>query len=88
MDEYLLNVLIDDHKETLKTYATSVYSAVDNIVAFDFVQDIFKVVKKECNTTWHIKDMDLDYLRMLRDNLDKDSVVEYLNDEALNEYKH
>lgn len=88
MDEYLINVLIDDQKETLKTYATSVYAALDNIVAFDFVQDIFKIVKKECNTTWNIKDMDLHYLRALRKNLDNDSIVAYLNDEALEKYKH
>ena len=45
MDEYLVDVLLDNKQETLKTWATSIYSVIDSMITFESVQDIFKVVR-------------------------------------------
>ncbi len=88
MDEYLVEVLMDNKQETLKTWANSIYSVIDSMITFESVQDIFKVVNTSCNKTWNIEGMDVDYLRSLRSEIDSTVLNEYLKDEALGEVKH
>ena len=88
MDEYLVEVLIDDEPETLKTFANSIYSVIDSMITFEGVQDLFKVTNTSNDTTWNVEEMDVNYLRKLRSEIDPNLLTEYLKDEALGEVKH
>lgn len=88
MDEYLVEVLIDDEPETLKTFANSIYSVIDSMISFEGVQDIFKVTNTSNDTIWNVEEMDVNYLRKLRSGIDPNLLTEYLKDEALGEVKH
>lgn len=88
MDEYLVEVLIDDEPETLKTFANSIYSVIDSMISFEGVQDIFKVTNTSNDTIWSVEEMDVNYLRKLRSGIDPNLLTEYLKDEALGEVKH
>ena len=88
MDEYLVEVLIDDEPETLKTFANSIYSVIDSMITFEGVQDIFKVPNTSNDTIWNVEEMDVNYLRKLRSEIDPNLLTEYLKDEALGEVKH
>lgn len=88
MDEYLVEVLIDDEPETLKTFANSIYSVIDSMITFEGVQDIFKVTNTSNDTIWNVEEMDVNYLRKLRSEIDSNLLTEYLKDEALGEVKH
>lgn len=88
MDEYLVEVLIDDEPETLKTFANSIYSVIDSMISFEGVQDIFKVTNTSNDTIWNVEEMDVNYLRKLRSEIDPNLLTEYLKDEALGEVKH
>ena len=88
MDEYLVEVLIDDEPETLKTFANSIYSVIDSMITFEGVQDIFKVTNTSNDTIWNVEEMDVNYLRKLRSGIDPNLLTEYLKDEALGEVKH
>ena len=88
MDEYLVEVLIDDEPETLKTFANSIYSVIDSMITFEGVQDIFKVTNTSNDTIWNVEGMDVNYLRKLRSEIDPNLLTEYLKDEALGEVKH
>jgi|TARA_B100000073_G_scaffold345587_1_gene354991 hypothetical protein len=88
MDEYLVEVLIDDEPETLKTFANSIYSVIDSMITFEGVQDIFKVTNTSNDTIWNVEEMDVNYLRKLRSEIDPNLLTEYLKDEALGEVKH
>ena len=70
MDEYLVEVLIDDEPETLKTFANSIYSVIDSMITFEGVQDIFKVTNTSNDTIWNVEEMDVNYLRKLRSEID------------------
>ena len=88
MDEYLVEVLMDNKQETLKTFANSIYSVIDSMISFESVQDIFKVTRTSCNTSWDIINMDVDYLRGLRSEIDANVLNDFLKDESVGEVKH
>jgi len=88
VDEYLVEVLIDNREETLKTWAYSIYAVIDSMITFESVQDIFKVTNTSCDKTWDVEGMDIEYLRSLRSEIDPTILNDYLKDESLGEVKH
>ena len=71
MDEYVIDVVINGESDSLKTWCSSVYSAVDSMVGIDMVEDIKTITRTLDGKVWDVKDMNIDYLRNLKENIDE-----------------
>ena len=45
MDEYIVDVVIDGKDDKLKTYCSSIYSAVDTMIGMDMVEEIKSITR-------------------------------------------
>ena len=71
MDEYIIDVVIEGKADKLKTFCSSVYSAIDSMIGMDMVEDITLVTRTIDGRVWDIEDnMDINYLRSLRKDMD------------------
>ena len=70
MEEYILDVEIEDKRTTLKTFSRSVEGAVDNIVKMEAVQKLFNIGNVDTQETWEFNE-DITELRKLRNKLPK-----------------
>jgi len=68
MDEYLMDVQIDNERTTLKTFSRTVEGAVDNIVKMEGVQKLFNIGNLDTQEVWEF-DEDITQLRELRNKL-------------------
>jgi len=68
MDEYLMDVQIDDERTTLKTFSRTVEGAVDNMVKMEGVQKLFNIGNLDTQETWDFNE-DITQLRELRNQL-------------------
>ena len=66
MDEYIVDVVIDGKDDKLKTYCSSIYSAVDTMIGMDMVEEIKSVTRTVDNKSWDIENMNIIRLRELR----------------------
>ena len=84
-NEYILNVLIDNKKTSLKTYASSPEEAIDNAILMETVEDLYSVEdiknKKQLNFLSDFKEM-----RNLREQVP--SELEPLLHEILSNMEH
>jgi hypothetical protein len=71
MDEYTIDVVIDGKQDTLKTFCNTIYSAIDSMIGLDVVEEIISVTRLKDNKTWDVKNMDVKYLRNLRNQMDE-----------------
>ena len=76
MDEYNLEVIIDGHKETIKTYANSIEHAIDAMVVLDNVESIYIAIRTKDNKTWYFDNKQLNYLRELRGKIENESDIQ------------
>jgi len=53
-NEYLVDVIIDKEKCTLKTFATNHYFALDAMIDLASVDKVFKIYNTEKKTSWDI----------------------------------
>tara|TARA_R110000823_G_C15804457_1_gene487550 strand:- start:431 stop:703 length:273 start_codon:yes stop_codon:yes gene_type:complete len=70
MDEYEIDVVINGAPDKLKTYCGSIYSAIDSMLGIEMVEEIISVKRTIDNKLWDIKDMDVSYLRQLKEKMD------------------
>ena len=70
MDEYEIDVVINGAPDKLKTYCSSIYSAIDSMLGIEMVEEILSVKRTIDNKIWDIKDMDVAYLRRLKEKMD------------------
>tara|TARA_R110002012_G_scaffold144958_1_gene303225 strand:- start:8202 stop:8480 length:279 start_codon:yes stop_codon:yes gene_type:complete len=84
-NEYILNVLINKQKTSIKTYASSPEEAIDNAILMETVEDLYSVEdiknKKQLNFLSDFKEM-----RNLREQVP--SELEPLLHEILSNMKH
>lgn len=66
MDEYIVNVIIDGKDDKLKTYCSSIYSAIDTMISIDMVEEIKSITRIKDNKSWDIDNMNIVKLRELR----------------------
>jgi len=90
MDEYIIDVIIDGQTDKLKTFCGSIYSAIDSMVGMDMVEKIITVTRIIDGRTWDIEDMDINYLRELRNEMDESLVADGLKivEENYNDTTH
>ena len=68
MEEYIMDVEINNERTTLKTFSRTVEGAVDNMVKLKGVQKLFAIGNKNTLETWEF-DEDITELRNLRNKL-------------------
>ena len=66
MDEYIVDVVINGKDDKLKTYCSSIYSAVDTMIGMDMVEEIKSVTRTKDDKSWDIENMNIVRLRELR----------------------
>lgn len=68
MDEYLVDVEMDNERTTIKTFARTVENAIDNIVQLPSVQKLFNIGNTNTKEIWEFEE-DIEELRELRKQL-------------------
>ena len=86
MDEYVVDVLIDGHRETLKSFGNSIYSIIDSMITLESVEDVFLVTRTNDNQTWDVENIDLVRLRAMRKEIAPNALADSLH--SLTEIKH
>tara|TARA_R110000796_G_scaffold187712_1_gene304629 strand:+ start:264 stop:536 length:273 start_codon:yes stop_codon:yes gene_type:complete len=76
MDEYVVDVMIDSKPDQLKTFCSSIYAAVDSMLGIDMVEEIISIKRTVDNRVWDVKDMDIEYLRQLRQEMDENLLAD------------
>lgn len=66
LDEYIVNVIIDGKDDKLKTYCSSIYSAIDTMISIDMVEEIKSITRIKDNKSWNVDNMNIVKLRELR----------------------
>lgn len=80
MDEYIIDVIIDDKPEQLKSYSDSLFAAIDNMVSFDSVKSIVKIFRIKDGKEWNFNNGALERLKELRNEIVNEAdLVEELN---------
>ncbi len=86
MDEYLVDVLIDGDRETLKSFGNSIYAIIDSMITLESVEDVFFVTRTSDNQTWDVENIDLVRLRAMRNDINPNDLAESLH--KMTEVKH
>lgn len=68
MEEYIMDVELNNERTTLKTFARTVEGAVDNVVRMEGVQKLFNIGNVDTLETWEFEE-DITELRNLRKKL-------------------
>ena len=66
MDEYIVDVVINGKDDKLKTYCSSIYSAVDTMIGIDMVEEIKSVTRTKDDKSWEVNMKSTTRLRELR----------------------
>jgi hypothetical protein len=66
LDEYIVDVVIDGKDDKLKTYCSSIYSAIDTMISIDMVEEIKNVTRTKDNKFWEVNMKSTTKLRELR----------------------
>jgi midasin (ATPase involved in ribosome maturation) len=80
MDEYIVEVVIDNHRETIKTYATSIYSAIDSLITMSMIDVVLHVTCTTNGRTWDVEGMDMKAMREMRAEIDEEALLESFKD--------
>jgi hypothetical protein len=75
MDEYIVDVVMDNKQEQLKTYSASQIEALDSMISFDGVDKIIKITRVQDNKSWDFDNDDLEKLRELRGLVSDDKLI-------------
>ena len=78
MDEYIIDVLNDGEKQQLKTYATTVYQALDSMLSFQGISKIYKIVRSKDKESWNVTNSNLKYLREMREIINDEKLIQDL----------
>lgn len=90
MDEYIVDVVIDGKDDKLKTYCSSIYSAVDTMIGIDMVEEIKSVTRTKDDKSWDIDNMNIVRLRELRGYIPETDLQDAFKivEEKYNEVQH
>jgi hypothetical protein len=76
MDEYIIDVLNDGEKQQLKTYANTVYQALDSMLSFQGISKIYKIVRSKDKESWNVTNSNLKYLREMREIINDEKLIQ------------
>ena len=69
MNKYIVNVLTEDGKDDIITYADSVDGVVENIINMSSIDKLFTITDSVSKEQWDF-DEDIKYIRNLKDLID------------------
>jgi len=75
MDEYLIEVKKDGSIETLNSYCASPIEALDSMISFEDVSNIYKITHVKTNDTWDFDNSALEELRQLRGVINNEEII-------------
>tara|TARA_R100001460_G_scaffold95617_1_gene137795 strand:+ start:276 stop:524 length:249 start_codon:yes stop_codon:yes gene_type:complete len=75
MDEYLIDVEFDGVAEQIKTYASSVFEAMDSMITLKGVEEVFSILRTRDNKSWTVEELNLTKLRELRELIGDDAGI-------------
>ena len=75
MDEYLIDVEFDGVAEQIKTYASSVFEAMDSMITLKGVEEVFSILRTRDNKSWTVEELNLTKLRELRELIGDDASI-------------
>ncbi len=70
MDEFILDVMIDNQQTKMKTYQDTIEEVVDAVVTMEVVTNIFKATRYKDKNFWTFPGIDLTDLRQLRSTIE------------------
>ena len=69
MNKYIVNVLTEDGKDDIITYADSVEGVVENIINMSSIDKLFTITDSVSKEQWNF-DEDIKYIRNLKNLID------------------
>lgn len=75
MKEFLIEVNMDGEIETLKSYCVSPVEALDSMISFENISQIYKITDTTNNKSWEFDNSDLEKLRELRGLISDDKII-------------
>lgn len=69
MNKYIVNVLTEDRKDDIITYADSVEGVVENIINMSSIDKLFTITDSVSKEQWDF-DEDIKYIRNLKNLID------------------
>jgi len=69
MNKYIVNVLTEDGKDDIITYADSVEGVVENIISMSSIDKLFTITDSVSKEQWNF-DEDIKYIRNLKELID------------------
>ncbi len=69
MNKYIVNVLTEDKKDDIITYADSVEGVVENIINMSSIDKLFTITDSVSKEQWNF-DEDIKYIRNLKNLID------------------
>jgi hypothetical protein len=90
LDEYIVDVVIDGKDDKLKTYCSSIYSAIDTMISIDMVEEIKSITRIKDDKSWDIDNMNIVKLRELRGYISEIDLQDAFKivEEKYNEVQH
>ena len=76
MDEYVVDVIISNHRERIKTYANSIYSAIDSLISMPMIEAVLHVTCTADGRTWDVEGMGMKAMREMRAEIDEEALQE------------
>ena len=75
MDEFILDVMVDNQQTKMKTYQDTIEEVVDAVVTMEVVTNIFKATRVKDKKFWTFPDIDLTELRQLRSTIENKGAI-------------
>ena len=75
MDEYIVDVVMDNKPQQLKTYSASNVEALDSMISFTNISKIIRITRTEDQKSWDFNNDDLEKLRELRGLISDDKLI-------------
>ena len=90
MDEYIVDVVINGKDDKLKTYCSSIYSAIDTMIGIDMVEEIKSVTRTKDDKSWEVNMKSTTRLRELRSYIPETDLQDAFKivEEKYNEVQH
>ena len=90
MDEYIVDVVINGKDDKLKTYCSSIYSAIDTMIGIDMVEEIKSVTRTKDDKFWEVNMKSTTRLRELRSYIPETELQDAFKivEEKYNEVQH
>jgi len=87
LEEFLVDVLIDGHKEQLKVFSDSLVSTIDTIVSFESVEELLNIKRERDQRSWNFaKNKEgFNRLREIRKEIGDEGVIRRGLDDLVND---